>query len=157
VKVQTHPSPSDLYVALTWLSIIPAGIGLVLLVRPYISRRLSEIEGTRMFPDMVLRNVLPMAKHTPQPPIHDPPHWSLFCVSIMSILIFTFMSFGPRTSKGLFVNWKNRDALVWEKSPWPNSLEIFVRAPARFFVSGQEVSRSDLHAKLMEQLSQRPE
>jgi hypothetical protein len=32
-----------------------------------------------------------------------------------------------------------------------------VRAPARFFINGQEVSRSDLHAKLIEQLSRRPE
>ncbi|MGB9434603.1 MAG: hypothetical protein WBQ89_20330 [Candidatus Acidiferrum sp.] len=51
LKVQTHPSSSDLYVALTWLSIVPIGIGLVLLMRPHISRRFSKIEGTRIFPD----------------------------------------------------------------------------------------------------------
>jgi len=51
LKVQTHPYPGDLYVALTWLSIIPFGIGLALLVRPYISKRFSKIEETRMFPD----------------------------------------------------------------------------------------------------------
>jgi hypothetical protein len=51
LKLQTHPSPSDLYVALTWLSIVPVGIGLVLLMRPHITRRFSKIEGTHIFRD----------------------------------------------------------------------------------------------------------
>jgi len=62
---------------------------------------------------------------------------------------------GP--SKGLFVSWGNRDAVVWEKSPWPNSLEVYVDTPARFFINGQEVGRNDLHAKLMEELERRAE
>jgi len=74
LKVQTHPDPSDLYVALTWLSIVPVGIGLALLMRPHISRRFSRIEETRMFPDMVLRNVLRITKHAPLMPIHGMPH-----------------------------------------------------------------------------------
>ena len=157
LKVRTHPSASDLYVALTWLSIVLLGIGLALLIHPHVSRRFSEIDGSRMFPDMVLRNVLPITKHTPLPPIHDAPHWPLLCVAILSILIFTFMIFGPLPSKGLFVTWKNRDAVIWEKSPWPEPLDVYVRVPARFFVNGQEVSRSELHAKLIEQLTRRAE
>jgi biopolymer transport protein ExbD len=157
LKVQTHPYPSDLYVALTWLSIVPVGIGLVMLTRPHISRRYSTVEVARMFPDMVLHNVLPIRKHAPLRLIHDPPHWPLFFVAILSFLIFAFMSFGPFPSKGLLVTLKNRDAVAWENSPWPEALEVYVRAPARFFVNGQEVSRNDLHAKLIEQLSRRPE
>jgi biopolymer transport protein ExbD len=157
LKVQTHPYPSDLYVALTWLSIVPVGIGLALLMRPHISRGFSKIEETRMFPDMVSGNVLPITKHAPLLPIHDPPHWPLFCVAILSILIFTFMSFGLLPSKGLSVTWRNLDTVVWGKSPWPDAIEVYVRAPTRFFVNGQEISRSDLHAKLIEQLSHRAE
>jgi len=157
LKVQTHPDPSDLYVALTWLSIVPVGLGLVLLSRPYISRRFSIVEGVRIFPDMVLRNVLPIKKHAPLRLIHEPPHWPLFCVAILSFLIFTFMSFGPLPSKGLFITLKNRDAVAWKKSPWPDALEIYVRAPARFFINGQEVSWSDVHGRLIEQLSRRAE
>src|SRR5277367_6680744 len=70
LKVQTHPGPSDLYVALTWLSIVPVGLGLALLSRPYISRRFSIVEGVRIFPDMVLRNALPIKKHAPLRLIH---------------------------------------------------------------------------------------
>jgi biopolymer transport protein ExbD len=157
LKVQTHPDPSDLYVALTWLSIFPTGIGMALVIRPLISRGIRRIEETRIFPDMVLRNVLPTTKHERLPLIHNPPHWPLLCIGILSILVFTFMVFGPLPSKGLSVTWKKHDALVWEKSPWPEAPEVYVRAPARFFVNGQEVSRTDLRAKLIEQLSRRGE
>lgn len=157
LKVQTHPYPSDLYVALTWLSIVPVGIGLVLLTRPHITSRYSTIEVACMFPDMVLRNVLPIRKHAPLPLIHDPPHWPLFFAAILSFLIFAFMSFGQLPSNGLFVTLKNRDALIWEKSPWPDALAVYVRAPAHFFVNAKEVSRSELHGQLVEQLSRRAE
>jgi biopolymer transport protein ExbD len=55
------------------------------------------------------------------------------------------------------VTWRNRSAVAWEKSPWPNTLEVYVRIPARFFINSQEVERSDLRAKLIEQLSSRAE
>jgi hypothetical protein len=104
----------------------------------------------RIFPEMVLRNVLPVKKHAPLRLIHEPPHWPLFCVAILSFLIFAFMSFGPLRSKGLFITLKKRDVIAWEKDPWPDALEVYVRAPARFFINGQEVSWSDLHARLIE-------
>lgn len=126
-----------------------------------IARQLKQAfgiaESPRMFPEMILRNVLPITKHAPLPLIHDPPHWGLFCGAILWILIFIFMIVGPLPSKGLLVSWRNRDAVVWEKSPWPDTLEVYVGLPARFFVNGQEVERNDLHAKLIEQLSRRAE
>ncbi len=42
LKVQTHPSPNDLYVSSLWLSVLSAGTGIVLLIRPQVSRRLSK-------------------------------------------------------------------------------------------------------------------
>jgi biopolymer transport protein ExbD len=134
------------------------GAVLVLLASARVVRNHLVTGGApRVFPEMVLRNVLPITKRAPLPLIHHPPHWPLFFVAILSVLIFTFMIFGPVPSKGLFVTWKNRDAVVWEKSPWPDAPEVYVRAPARFFVNGQEVSQSDLRAKLVEQLSRRAE
>jgi biopolymer transport protein ExbD len=134
------------------------GLVLMMFATSRALRRISRtIEAPRMFSEIVLRNVLPITKHTPLSPIHGLPHWGLFCGAILWILIFIFMVFGPQPSKGLFVTWKNRDAVVWEKSPWPDALEIYVRVPARFFVNGQEILRSDLHAKLIEQLSRRAE
>jgi biopolymer transport protein ExbD len=136
------------------------GTGLVLIAfstARALRRTAGSNEAPRMFPEMVLRNVLPMAKHARLAPIHDPPHWPLFCVAVLSFLIFIFMIFGPFPSKGLLVTWKNPGAIVLGKSPWPDALEVVVRVPARFFVNGQAVSRTDLHAKLIEQLSRRAE
>lgn len=157
LKVQTHPDPSDLYVALTWFSIVPVGLGLALLVRPYIARRLGEIEGTRIVPDMVLHNVLPITKHKPLVPIKGLPHWGLFCGAILWILIFIFMIVGPLPSKGLRLSWRNHDAVVWEKSPWPDAIEVYVGANARFFINGTELERRELRTKLLEQLARRAE
>jgi hypothetical protein len=59
-------------------------------------RRISgSNEAPRMLPEMVLRNVLPMAKHAPLAPIHGMPHFGLFCSAILWILIFIFMILGP--------------------------------------------------------------
>jgi biopolymer transport protein ExbD len=157
LKVQTHPYPSDLYVALTWFSIVPVGIGLALLMRACITRRFGKIEETRMFPDMVVRNMMPIAKHAPLRVIHGLPHWGLFCGSLLWILIFIFMILRPLPSKGLFVSWEKRHAVVWEKSPWPDTLEVYIRTPARFFVNGEEVDRNHLRSKLIEQLGRRAE
>jgi len=157
LKVQTHPYPSDLYVALTWLSIVPFGIGLALLMSPHISRRFRKIEETRMFPDMALHNVLPITKHAPLVPIHGMPHWGLFCGAILWILIFIFMILGPRPPKGLFVNLRSREVVVWDKSPWQETLGVYVRPHGHFFVNGEEVKRGSLRTKLLEHLSRRVE
>lgn len=42
LKVRTHPSPSDLYVSVTWFSVLSMGAGIVLLIRPQVSRRLNK-------------------------------------------------------------------------------------------------------------------
>jgi len=42
LKAQTHPSPSDMYVSLTWLSVFSVGTGIVLMIRPQVSRRLNK-------------------------------------------------------------------------------------------------------------------
>jgi biopolymer transport protein ExbD len=134
--------------------------GLVLMVFAT-DRAIRRISGPnvalRMFPDMVLHHVLATTKHPPLSAIHEPPHWPLFCVAVLSILMFTFMTVGPWPSHGLFVGWRIHDAVVWQKSPWPDTLEVYVRPPGRFFINGQEVERNDLRAKLIEQLSRRVE
>jgi biopolymer transport protein ExbD len=119
--------------------------------------RFARVLSPRIFPDMVLRNVMPIAKHAPLHPIHDPPHWPLFWVAIMSILMFIFMILRPLPPQGLLVTWKNRDSVAWEKSPWPDTLAVYVRGPSGFFINGQGVPRSDLQAKLIEQLGHRVE
>jgi biopolymer transport protein ExbD len=159
LKVQTVPYPSDLYTALTWFSVFSVGAGLVLLMQAHISRPASEIAILRIFPEMVLRNVLPIKKHRPLTPIQGMPHSGLFFGTLLWILVFTFMMFGPRTSKGLLVNLENHDPVVWEKSPWSDTLEVYIASgrAERFFINGQPVKRSELGSKLKEQLARRAE
>lgn len=119
--------------------------------------KLGRALAPRIFPDMVLRHAIAISKHAPLRVIHELPHWGLFCGAVLWILISIFMVFGPPPSEGLFVNWKKLDAVVWEKSPWPDTLEVYIRAPARFFVNTEEVDRNDLGAKLTEHLGRRVE
>lgn len=42
LKVQTHPSPTDMYVSLIWFSVFSVGTGVVLLIRPQVSRQLNK-------------------------------------------------------------------------------------------------------------------
>jgi hypothetical protein len=109
-----------------------------------------------MFPDMALNNFVPLAKHAPLPPIHGLPHWGLFGGAILWILIFIiFMIFAPQTPHGLLVSLRSHEVVVWEKSPWQETLAVYVRPHGRFFVNGEEVERSSLRTKLLEHLSGR--
>jgi biopolymer transport protein ExbD len=161
LRVTTDSSGYEGLIAFTQIGCIfmgGTGVMLVLLVPTRILKRhFLTGEAPRIFPDMVLRNVLPISKHAPLPPIHNPPHWGLFCAAIFWILICVFMVLQPLPSMGLFVPWRNHDAVVWEKSPWPGTLEVTVRTPARFFINNQEVERGELRAKLLDQLNRRTE
>jgi hypothetical protein len=102
--------------------------------------------------------VIPIAKHAPVRVIHELPHWGLVLSTVFGPLIFVCMlygMYGPREYKGLYVSWRNREAVVWEKSPWPATVVVYVRTPVRFFVNSEEVNRNDLRSKLMGQLGRR--
>lgn len=119
--------------------------------------KVARVPGPRIFPEMPLGHVLPIPKRPPLPIIHEMPHFGLLCGAVLWILILLFMVRTPRTIRGFFVSWKSQNAVVWEKSPWPETLEVYVARPARFFINGEEVSRSDLGPKLSQQLARRAE
>jgi len=110
-----------------------------------------------MFPELVLRNVIPLAKHSPLVPIHGLPHWGLFSGALLWILVFIFMILPPLTSHGLLVSLKSHEVIAWEKSSWPETLVVYVRPKGRFFLNDEEVERSSLRAKLLEHLNRRAE
>lgn len=147
--------------ALTWLSIVPVGFGLALLVRPYVARRFGEFQGTRIFPEMVLHNALPIRKHPPLPLIHGMPHLGLLCGAVLWILIFAFMIWRPPVPRmGLWVTWETRGTIERQKSPWPDTLRVYVAESGghpRFLINAEEVDRRALRTKLLDQLSNRAE
>jgi biopolymer transport protein ExbD len=146
-------------VALTQLfCIFLGGTGLALVALAtvrFMQHTVLPTAAPRIFPDMVLRNVLPFKRPAPILPIHDLPHWGLFYGAVLWILMFIFMILRPLPPHGLFVSIGNREFLSGEKSPWPETLAVYVRKPSRFFVNGEEVERSSLRPKLLDHLSRR--
>ena len=147
------------FVQICCVFLVGTGAALIFFAIAHTLRQAVGIgENPRMFPDMPLRNVLPIAKHKPLLPIHRMPHWGLFSSTVFGPLVFVCMlygMYGPREYKGLYVSWRNREAVVWEKSPWSATVAVYVRTPARFFVNSEEVNRNDLRSKLMGQLGRR--
>ena len=129
------------------------GTALIVLAAKHVAQRVSRrAAAPRMFPDMALRNFVPLVKRAPLLPIHGLPHWGLFSGAVLWILIFIFMIFAPQTPHGLFVSLRNRGVVAWEKSPWPETLSVYVRSHGRFFVNGEEVERNSLRTKLLDGL-----
>lgn len=132
------------------------GLALVALATARVISRTSLQRTTpRIFPDMVLRNVLPLKRHAPLPPIQDLPHWGLFYGAVLWILMFIFIMLKPMPQHGLFVSIAMREFMAGEKSPWPETLAVYVHKPGRFYVNGGEVERNNLRAKLLEHLDRR--
>jgi biopolymer transport protein ExbD len=129
------------------------GLALVVLATAR-TTRLSFPPATapRIFPEMALRNFIPLTKHAPLPPIHALPHWGIFCPAVLWILIIIFMMFGPQTPHGLFVSMRSHEVVSWGKSTGQETIGVYVGPPGRFFVNGEEVERSSLRTKLLEHL-----
>jgi biopolymer transport protein ExbD len=161
LRVITASSDYEQAVALTQLFCIylgGTGLALVVLATARATGLAFSRHATlRMFPDMILRNVTQLRKHSPLVPIHNLPNWGLVGASIWWVVIILFvtsMSARP-TQLGLFVAVKGRDPAIEEKSPWPDTLAVVVRTPRRFFVNGEEIERGKLRATLLERLSHR--
>ena len=162
LSISTDSSDYQASVALIQLLCVflgGTGLALVVLAAAHAARlRLARTTTPRIFPSIVVRNGMPITKHATLRPIHDLPHWGLFFSTVFGPLIFVCMlygMYGPREYKGLYVSWRNREAVVWEKSPWSATVAVYVRTPARFFVNSEEVNRNDLRSKLMGQLGRR--
>ena len=155
LKIQTHPYPSDLYTILTWLSVWFVSAGIVLLVRPWSWEISAEKSTLRIFPGMALRNVLPLLRHPPISLIKDLPHFGLIYGCVFFILMFIFITVPPQTPHGLLVNIRQRNAVAWHRSPWPETLSVYVDGQDRFYLNGQPLPAQELRTKLSEELGKR--
>jgi biopolymer transport protein ExbD len=138
------------------LCLLLGGTGLALMVTAY--RRMPRFArplAPRVFPEMALRQVLPFKRYEPLRLISEPMNFGLVWGSLLMVLMFVYMVEGRWPSYGQFVNWRTPRTSVVGKSPWPDTLGIYVRSPANFLVNGEEVPRDELRSKLMEQLGKR--
>jgi biopolymer transport protein ExbD len=116
----------------------------------------AERPALRMFPGMILRNAIPLQQHRPMALIKDPPNFGLIWGAILYVLFHIFaILITPHLAKGLFVDIKEQRTLMSQKSPWAETLGVYVDGQGKFAVNGQGVAREKLRAKLEEELGRR--
>lgn len=150
---------SGLVPILFWFCLSLAGAGGLLILRAALSLLFPRGEPDRrfsMFPGMILRNVLTWRRHRPIPFITQLPNFGLIYGTVIWILIFLFMIFrAPRQSYGLPIDLQTHDFVVWGKSPWPETLSIYLAVGEKYYINGQPVPRDALRARLQQELSHR--
>jgi biopolymer transport protein ExbD len=112
-------------------------------------------DSFRIFPEMVLRNVIPLRRHQPMPLIRILPDFrtAWFCIiGVLAALFCIFVSRPGWPQHGLLVDFKGERAVGVEKSPWTDPVTVYVDARIGFLVNGQVVKREELQAKLKEKL-----
>ena len=119
----------------------------------WIGKHLAEKPTPRMFPEMELRNVIPWKRREPIPLIKEAPNFGLIYGGILWILVFLFMIITPMKPKGLLVDFREHRVAGVEKSPWTETVSVYVDGQRRFLVNGQPVLGDELKAKLEQELS----
>jgi biopolymer transport protein ExbD len=130
--------------------------GAMLLLRALGGWLLGGLAGKqelRIFPGMALRNVIPMQRHRPMPLMKGFPNFGLAFGGFFLVVVFIFMILEtPRTSRGLLMDIRERTAMAGRKSPWAETLGVYVDGRGQFYVNGKAVAREKLRAKLQEEL-----
>jgi biopolymer transport protein ExbD len=149
----------ELVSVLFWLSVSIAAAGALLLCRAafrVLARRWASDQDLRMFPRMVLRNVLPRIRHRPTPYITQLPNFGLIYGAVLWILIFLFAILTePPHYYGLSIELRAHDSVIWEKSPWQETLSVYLAPGEKYYINGRPVPRQALGAILQQELNHR--
>jgi hypothetical protein len=85
----------------------------------WLRTRFSKDIPLRLFPGIVPRNHLSLPRHRPLPLVTQLPNFGLIYGAVLWILAFLFMIIeGQHQYRGLLIELKTRDSVVWQKSPW---------------------------------------
>ena len=122
----------ELASVLFWFSVSLAGSGALLLWRAAFRglplRRESD-RCLRMFPSVVTRSVLPRHRHRPTPLITQLPNFGLIYGAVLWILIVLLVVLRqPGHYYGLPIQIRIHDSVIWEKSPWQETLSVYLAA-----------------------------
>jgi len=149
----------ELSEVLFWFSVSLAGAGGLLICRAVgraFAQRWRPSRSLRIFPSMTLANVLPWHRHQPILLIATPPNFGLIYGAVLWILIFLFMIIKePRHYQGLQIELRSRDSMIWQKSPWPETLSVYLGPSAKYYINGDLVPRAALRANLQQELNRR--
>ena len=157
VHVYASSSEYEQFGAYTlFVCIFLAGTGILLILRTlgtWIFGYFFDKRPPRMFPEMVMRNVIPWKQHQPIKLICDISNFRVVCVGVLFVLLLFSLVLAPLTPKGLLVDFREQKAAGVEKSPWAETTSVYVDGRKGFLVNGQPVKREELEAKLKEELS----
>lgn len=144
---------------LFWFSVSLAGAGALLLSRSafrILARRWKPDQDLRVSPGMVLRNVFPRIHHRSTPYIAQLPNFGLIYGAILWILLFLLaIVTEPPHYFGLPTEFRTNDSVISEKSPWPETLGVYLASGERYFINGRPVPRDTLGADLQKELNRR--
>lgn len=141
---------------IVFVCIFLAGTGILLILRAlgtWIFGHFFNKRPPRMFPEMALRNAIPLKRHQPMALICDMSNFRAIWGGILFLCLTFSLMLTPLTPKGLLVDFRKQRAVVVEKSPWTETISVYVDARKGFLVNGQPVKREELEAKLKEELS----
>jgi biopolymer transport protein ExbD len=160
--VEWYPgSERELKLVLFWFCASLAGSGVLLAVRSSLltpSMQAGSHQSLRMFPALILRNEFPLVRHRPATLVAQLPHFGLLCGAVLWMLVFLFMIFPMRaTYSGLSVNIRTLPWMEWAKSPWTESLGVYLAKDGRYYINGRVVVREELRQRLGEALGRRAE
>jgi len=135
-----------------------SGTGIVLVLRAtgtWVFDHVIDKRPPRMFPEMELQNIIPRKEHRTMPLICDMSNFRVVWggVLFMFATFFATVTTLEREMIGLPVDFREQKAVGVEKSPWAESVSVYVDGRRRFLVNGQPVLGNQLKAKLQQELS----
>lgn len=86
------------------------------------------------------------------PRIKELPNFGIIYGFILWVVMFIFMILMSLPPQGLMVDFREQNILGVEKSPWAETVSVYIDARKGFLVNGQPVKRNELGAKLREKL-----
>jgi len=129
------------------------GVGAMIALRALWSWLLTFApkQQLRIFPELILRNVIAQPWHRPTPPIRDLSNFGLVWGSILYILMFIFAMNMSTPPHGLYVDLKQPKFAAAQPSPWEETTSVYI-GPLQFYVNGKPIERDELPGKLAQAL-----
>jgi biopolymer transport protein ExbD len=79
-------------------------------------------------------------------------NFGLLYEAVLWILIFLFLIFpGRRDYSGLSIDLRTQGMMIWEKSPWQETLSVYLGVGEKYCINGKPVAREGLRERLPEE------
>jgi biopolymer transport protein ExbD len=161
LSIETSSEDSDEMVQdILYACVVFALLGAGLLMQGFSGLFTGFIERgrpSRIFPELALKNVIPMRRHRPMPLIANLPIFVPLWICTLTILVIMFaaMLMTPLMLRGFLVHFDKPRLTDWEKSPWKETMSVYVDGLREFYVNGRHVEPQNLPERLKAELGKR--